>query len=119
MDLFFLLLLLFFFTFFCSRMGRRRRRRICKQPHHKINIMTRLRQQRPNPHPRLPAPVPPHIRVRKVPPPDGLDVLEGDDVADDVVVEEELAEEEVVRAVAEDVADGEDLGLFLLGFFTV
>lgn len=48
--------------------------------------------------------------MRKVPEADGFGVLEGDDVADDAVEKEEFAEENVVRAVAEDMADGEDVG---------
>ena len=35
-------------------------------------------------------------------------MFQGDYVADDLVEEEEFAQEDVMRAVAEDVADGED-----------
>lgn len=55
-------------------------------------------------------PVTPDVAVCEMPPAYRLGVLQGDDVADDAVEEEELAEEDVMRAVPEDVADGEDLG---------
>ena len=43
-----------------------------------------------------------------MPPAHRLAVFQGDYVADDLVEEEEFAQEDVMRAVAEDVADGED-----------
>ena len=58
----------------------------------------------------LATPVAAHIAVREVPEADRFGVFEGDDVADHAVEKEEFAEEDVVRAVAEDMADGEDAG---------
>lgn len=43
-----------------------------------------------------------------MPPTDRLAVFKRDDIADDLVEEEFFAQENVMRAVAEDVADGED-----------
>ena len=50
-----------------------------------------------------------------MPPADRFGVFERDYLADGSVVQEEAAEEGVVRAVAEHVADGEDLPLLLPG----
>lgn len=43
-----------------------------------------------------------------MPPAHRFAVFQGDDIADDLVEEEEFAQEDVMRAVAEDMADGED-----------
>ena len=70
--------------------------------------MTRLGQQRAIAVLGGPPPVPAHVTMREMPPAHGLAVFKRDDVADDPVEEEEFAQEDVMRAVAEDVADGED-----------
>ncbi len=44
----------------------------------------------------------------EVPPPDGLRVSHGQDVADNTVLEEQLAKQRVVRAVAQNVSNGEN-----------
>ncbi len=44
----------------------------------------------------------------EVPPPNGLRVSHGQDVANNTVLEEQLAKQRVVRAVAQDVSDGEN-----------
>lgn len=48
--------------------------------------------------------------MRVVPPANRFGVLDGDDLADDLLLAKELAEEDVVRRVAQDVADAVDLG---------
>lgn len=92
----------------CRCAGRRR----AKEPEDEIDVMAGLGEEGTVAVLRGAAPVPAHVGVGEMPPADGLAVLDGDNVSDDVVGQQKFAEEDVVRAVAQDVADGEDLGWF-------
>src|ERR1700755_3207312 len=96
---------------FCVRGSIVRRR--CEQPQKKIHVVRTFGQQRSIPVFRLPSPVSAHVAMGEVPPSDRLDVLDGEDVADHFFFEEKLSQEEVVRTISQDVADGEDFRLLL------
>jgi hypothetical protein len=50
----------------------------------------------------------PNITMGEVPPSHGFGVVDRHDVADDLVFKQQLPEEQVVRAIPQDVANGKD-----------
>jgi hypothetical protein len=83
-------------------------RRRAEQPQDEIDIVAGLCEEGAVAIGCGASPVSSDVAVGEVPPADGFGVFEGDDVADDAVGEEEFAQECIVRAIAEDMADGED-----------
>lgn len=95
------------------RCSPRQARGRAKQPHQEIDVMATLRQQTPHVLFVAPPPIAADMAVREMPVAHGFGVFDTHDFADDLVFNEEFVEEDVVRAVPEDVADRDDFGRVL------